>query len=269
MFDKLIESNMAGAEFKPRRTFFMVSFVVVGIVFLSALVFDLYAANIDLGTDNFELVEMLAPVENEVPKPDPPRQQPKQANEQQENVLPSRKQLIAPIDQTQDAPTSISTAPNPYKSIPDGPFKVDPLGPEREGSGPTGPVGSVGDKVGGSADIEPVAETVKRPEPPPAVKVEPKKLPPQSKGVVNGFATDLPKPTYPAVAIAMNLSAVVNVQVLIDETGQVVSAKALDGNVLFRQEAERAARKAKFKPTLLSDEPVKVTGVIVYKFKKS
>src|SRR5215203_3812229 len=57
MFDKLIESNSAGAEFKPRRTFFMVSFVVVGIVFLSALVFDLYAANIDLGTDNFELVE--------------------------------------------------------------------------------------------------------------------------------------------------------------------------------------------------------------------
>ena len=269
MFDKLIESNMAGAEFKPRRTFFMVSFVVVGIVFLSALVFDLYAANIDLGTDNFELVEIIAPVETDVPKPEPPRQQPKQTNEQQRNELPSRQQLIAQVDHTQKAPTSISTTPNPYESIPDGPFIVNPLGPDREGSGPVGQAGPVGDKIGGSADTGPVAEMVKHPEPPPAVKVEPKKLPPQSKGVVNGFATDLPKPTYPAVAIAMNLSAVVNVQVLIDETGHVVSAKAIDGNVLFRQEAERAARRAKFKPTLLSDEPVKVTGVIVYKFKKS
>jgi periplasmic protein TonB len=270
MFDKLIESNMAGAEFKPRRTFFMVSFVVVGIVFLSALVFDLYAANIDLGTDSFELVEILAPVETDVPKPEPPRQQPKQTNEQQLNELPSRQHLIAQIDQTQDAPTSISTAPNPYKSIPDGPFNVDPLGPESDGSGPVGQAGPVGDKIGGgSADTGPVAETVKHAEPPPAVRVEPKKRLPQSKGVVNGFATDLPKPTYPAVAIAMNLSAVVNVQVLIDETGHVVSAKAIDGNVLFRQEAERAARRAKFKPTLLSDEPVKVTGVIVYNFKKS
>jgi protein TonB len=56
------------------------------------------------------------------------------------------------------------------------------------------------------------------------------------------------------------------VQVLIDETGNVVSAKAIDGHVFFKSEAERAARRAKFKPTLLSNHPVKVTGVIVYRF---
>jgi protein TonB len=91
----------------------------------------------------------------------------------------------------------------------------------------------------------------------------------QSKGVVNGFAIDLPKPVYSPVARAMNLGGVVNVQVLIDEAGNVVSAKAVDGHILFRPEAERAARRAKFKPTLLSDQPVKVTGVIVYSFKKA
>jgi protein TonB len=56
--------------------------------------------------------------------------------------------------------------------------------------------------------------------------------------------------------------------VLINEQGDVVSAKAVDGHLLFRQEAERAAKRAKFRPTLLSDEPVKVTGVIVYRFTK-
>ena len=69
MFDKLIESNSEEAEFKPRRKFFMMSSVVVGILFLSAVVFSLYAQNIDLGTDNFELVEMLAPVANDEPQP--------------------------------------------------------------------------------------------------------------------------------------------------------------------------------------------------------
>ncbi len=100
MFDKLIESNSAEAEFKPRRKFFMMSSVVVGILFLSALVFSLYAADIDLGTDNFELVQILAPTETEVPEPEPPREQPQQKDESPQSDIPVRNQLIASIEQT-------------------------------------------------------------------------------------------------------------------------------------------------------------------------
>ena len=89
---------------------------------------------------------------------------------------------------------------------------------------------------------------------------------PISKGVVNGSAISLPKPEFPAAAKAVNASGAVNVQVLIDEGGSVVSANAVSGHPLLRQAAEQAALGAKFKPTLLSGQPVKVSGVIVYNF---
>jgi protein TonB len=267
MFDKLIESNSAAADFKPRRKFFMVSSVLVGIVFLSAVVFSLYAQDIGLGTENFELVEMLAPVVPDAPEPEPPRQtQQRQADPKQKTELPSRQHLIASIDQPQKVPTEISTTPNKFTTIPNGPFKLDPNAVESDGIGSSGPVGNrVGSSSGPSGPTGPIepAEVVKVADPPPIV---PRRSVTTSKGVINGEALDLPKPVFPATARSINLTGTVNVQVLIDETGNVVSAKAIDGHVFFKSEAERAARRAKFKPTLLSNHPVKVTGVIVYRF---
>ena len=87
-----------------------------------------------------------------------------------------------------------------------------------------------------------------------------------SGGVVNGKATSLPKPPYPAAARAVRAEGQVNVQVLIDENGNVVSASAISGHPLLRQAAASAARQAKFSPTVLSGQPVKVSGVIIYNF---
>ena len=87
-----------------------------------------------------------------------------------------------------------------------------------------------------------------------------------SAGIVNGKATSLPKPEYPAAALAVKASGAVNVQVTIDENGNVISASAVSGHPLLRQAAEQAARQATFRPTILSGQPVKVTGVIVYNF---
>jgi protein TonB len=56
------------------------------------------------------------------------------------------------------------------------------------------------------------------------------------------------------------------VQVLIDENGNVVSAKAVSGHPLLQAVAVSAARQARFSPTKLSGQPVKVTGVIQYNF---
>lgn len=87
-----------------------------------------------------------------------------------------------------------------------------------------------------------------------------------SAGVVNGKAESLPKPEYPPAAQAVKISGEVKVQILIDESGSIVSASAISGHPLLRQAAEQAARQSKFKPTLLSGQPVRVTGVIVYNF---
>jgi TonB family protein len=87
-----------------------------------------------------------------------------------------------------------------------------------------------------------------------------------SGGVVNSKATNLVKPEYPAAARAVNAEGAVNVQVTIDESGDVISAVATSGHPLLRDASVQAARASKFSPTLLSGQPVKVTGVVVYNF---
>ncbi|HLM61413.1 MAG TPA: TonB family protein [Pyrinomonadaceae bacterium] len=84
--------------------------------------------------------------------------------------------------------------------------------------------------------------------------------------MINGKATNLPKPTYPAAARAVRASGAVNIQVSVDESGNVISVSAVSGHPLLRAAAEQAARNAKFAPTILSGQPVKITGVIVYNF---
>ena len=85
-------------------------------------------------------------------------------------------------------------------------------------------------------------------------------------GVVNGKALSLSQPGYPAAARAVNAAGTVNVQVTIDEEGNVISANAVSGHPLLRQAAVEAARSATFKPTLLSGQAVKISGIIVYNF---
>ncbi len=89
---------------------------------------------------------------------------------------------------------------------------------------------------------------------------------PISGGVLNGKAISLPQPPYPPVARAAKASGTVVVQVLIDENGNVVNAAAVSGHPLLRAASVAAARSAKFSPTKLSGQPVKVSGVVTYNF---
>ena len=94
------------------------------------------------------------------------------------------------------------------------------------------------------------------------------KAPPKiiSGGILNGKAISLPHPEYPQAAAAVRASGAVSVQVTIDENGNVISAAAASGHPLLRAAAESAAREAKFSPTLLSGNPVKVSGILTYNF---
>jgi len=89
---------------------------------------------------------------------------------------------------------------------------------------------------------------------------------PISGGVLNGKALYLPRPDYPAEAQAAKASGTVVIQVTIDEQGAVVSAHAVSGHPLLQAACVSAARQARFSPTTLMGEPVKVTGVITYNF---
>src|SRR5687768_8632400 len=89
---------------------------------------------------------------------------------------------------------------------------------------------------------------------------------PISGGVLNGKAISKPQPVYPAIARAAKASGTVTVQITVDEGGNVISARPISGHPLLQPSAAAAARQAKFSPTLLSGQPVKVTGVITYNF---
>jgi TonB family protein len=60
----------------------------------------------------------------------------------------------------------------------------------------------------------------------------------------------------------MRAYGTVNVRVLIDERGNVISAGAVSGHPMLRQSAESAARASKFAPTVLGGQPVKITGIL-------
>jgi periplasmic protein TonB len=64
----------------------------------------------------------------------------------------------------------------------------------------------------------------------------------------------------------MHTMGMVEVEVVIDTNGKVISAKAVKGPPLLLQSAEQAAKQARFTPTLLSGQPVKISGVITYNF---
>jgi TonB family protein len=91
-------------------------------------------------------------------------------------------------------------------------------------------------------------------------------LKPVSGGVLNGMALSLPPPSYPEAARRMRQTGLVQVEVVVDENGKVISARALSGPSTLRQVAVDAAIRARFSPTKLSGQPVKVTGQINYNF---
>ena len=120
-----------------------------------------------------------------------------------------------------------------------------------------------GDVKAPSAAITSQEVKVSLEEPPPAPRPI---LKPISGGVLNGTALSLPQPVYPEPAKRMRTGGTVAVEVILDETGKVVSATATSGPTILRDAAVQAALKAKFSPTKLSGQPVKVSGVINYKF---
>jgi TonB family protein len=101
----------------------------------------------------------------------------------------------------------------------------------------------------------------------PAVSVPAQTAPmPLTGGVLNSNAIELPAPVYPVDAKQARIRGTVKVEVKIDEEGNVVSAEAVEGPKELRAAAVEAAKKARFAPTRLHGQLIKVYGVLVYKF---
>lgn len=73
-------------------------------------------------------------------------------------------------------------------------------------------------------------------------------------------------PNYPATARSARISGKVTVFLMLDEKGAVSAVERTDGPELLRRAAEDAARRWKFRPTLINGQPVRVAGYINFNF---
>ena len=89
--------------------------------------------------------------------------------------------------------------------------------------------------------------------------------PPINGGVLNSKAIYMPVPEVPSG----EATGVVLVAVLVDEQGSVIEARAVSGPQHLHAAAVGAARLARFSPTLLMGEPVRVSGTLSYNFVRS
>jgi len=265
----MVESKDTGAENKRRSEFMLIVLVIAVITVVSLWTRDLFAHDYGMGGDDLSLTTLVAPVP--VADEEPPPEEQKKPEEQKQPDVDVRRELIQNIMSSPiKPPDTISTTRNLIKEMrtdrltklgssdSDTGARIDPGVARVVDSGGTDGL-STG--TGGSGDTG--GAGVPPPPPPPEKKAPPKTV---SGGVLNGKATSLPKPGYPAAARAMRASGSVSVQVLISESGSVISANAVSGHPLLRAAAEGAARGARFSPTLLSGQPVKVSGVITYNF---
>lgn len=89
-----------------------------------------------------------------------------------------------------------------------------------------------------------------------------------NSGVFNGKAIWLPAPEYPKAAKAVGASGEVKIEVVVDETGEVIQTVSLSGHKLLLDAASDAAMMAKFKPFIVNGKASKVKGTIIYNFRQ-
>lgn len=270
MFDKLVASEPESADFRSRRRYFVTSSVVVGVLFLAAVVASIFAAEYGIGDSGFEIAQILQPEEIASVEQEPPSPKNSSLQSGSQSTVPMRRVNMASVNEPTIPPDSISTSRNTEIARPDtGRFNIGPINsePAATGGNPNGSGrgGRPEPSGGGLGQPRSVDDRTEEAAPRGGNNAGSRK-PVVSKGPLNGVAKSLPKPVYTAAAKAVRAQGTVMVQVTIDERGNVISANATTGHPMLVAEAVKAARNAKFSPTTLGDVPVKVTGVITYNF---
>ena len=267
MFDTLVESGSHSDDLARKGSFFLGTMVLYAVVLLGVAVLSIYLYNDAIPDPSLELLTLVAPVpmaQDDTPKA---AEEPKPAAKSEPTVAMVKDMaVIAPVTKTNEvAPPTAKVVPtNKTLSVMIGDRNVGDV--NAVPTGPVGVVGGTGGGGGGTGGAPKVEVSDEPPPPPPAPTPPPKPKTVVSGGVLNGKAISKPQPTYPPIAKAARAAGTVTVQILVDESGRVVSASAVSGHPLLQQAAVAAARNARFSPTLLSGQPVKVSGVITYNF---
>jgi protein TonB len=257
MFDNLVESGSHKEDVARKGSFILITLAVYAVLIVAGAIAAIMLATANIDQQTLELTTLIAPVpvqqqqvKTETPKPE------KMNVDKNVDV---RRELIADVTRTDLVPKTISAKASDVPPVRKG--VVTMVGSSNSNAiAPIAPGAGTGNIISGPTTVQ--VKTDDAPPPPP----KPTPRAPISGGVLNGKAVRLVQPQYPPIARSAHASGQVNVQITIDENGNVISAHAVSGHPLLQAAAVGAARASKFTPTKLSGQPVKVSGVIIYNF---
>ena len=259
MFDNLVESSSHKDDITRKGSFIGITALIYGVLLVAFFVAGIYWYDARLGDMELELTTLVAPVPVPQQQKEPEQKQEAKPQKVEQNV-DIRKELVADVAESRLPPKEISAKASDVPPVRRGVTTV--IGSSDSNAAAPMPAGpGTGNVTTAPARVQIADE----PPPPEAPKPTPPRAP-ISGGVLNGKAISLPKPAYPPIARAAHAAGTVVVQVTIDENGSVIAAHAVSGHPLLQGAAVGAARQARFSPTKLSGQPVKVTGVIQYNF---
>jgi TonB family protein len=171
----------------------------------------------------------------------------------------------APVSTTRTQTSSIpasSSQPNPAQPTPTPANSA----PATSTNAPASSNNTTGNRTGGgSTNATPSAPANSQASAPTAAA-----LPPDGKPLEVGSllpkAAQTVQPNYPPTARAARISGRVTVFLMLDEKGAVAAVERTDGPEMLRRAAEDAARRWKFRPTVINGQPVRVSGFINFNF---
>lgn len=271
MFSNLIESGSHASDLKRKGRFLIWTTLFYALLLSATGVASIYAYNVRLDYNpDYELVALMRFPPAEA------RQEPARRAETRPATGPARANQIATrteISMHSPYADRVARADTPevrpgqavrLADFNSNPVEVGvPVGPHTPGvtGSPFGTTREVGPVVTGAAEPPPVI----KPTPAPTLRPNDKPVP-LASSIISSKAVEKPAPPYPPIAKVAGVQGPVAVQIVVDEQGRVVSARATSGNPLLQPAAVQAAYRARFTPTLLGGQPVKVTGSITYNF---
>lgn len=272
MFSNLIESGSHTADLKRKGRFFLATTAFYGLLLAVSGVGSIYAYNARLEHNpEYEFISLMRFPPAEPRAAEPRREErPAAATPARQNQIAVRTEISMHTPYHNGRVASRETPETrPGQAVALGKFNFEPEAP----GGVVGPPGAdvpfgAGNGKGPSVTEPfepppPAAVPTPTPAPTPRPQAGPVRLP---STLISSKAIDKPAPPYPPLARAARTQGTVAVQIVIDEQGRVVSAKATSGPPLLMQAAVQAAYRARFTPTVLGGQPVKVTGSITYNF---
>lgn len=264
MFSNLIESNSHRLEYQRRGSFFLITVAAYAVVLFAAGIVSVYAydAQLEAQTSSLELLNWVPPVTREQVQPretEPQRirrSAPSNARVDPNITMSERTVAQAPTTDPRLVPDQVGVVASNIPPV-TGPVRIT----ERNVDPPTG----VGDPNGCITCSGPPAVVQIEEKPPEPIPPKPKTERVPSTVLVSK-AISLPQPAYPAIAKPIRLQGAVTVQILVNEQGRVISAQVVSGHPILSPPARDAAMRARFTPTVLNGQPVKIQGVITYNF---